>query len=320
MRIVVATHGHCFDGIASATLFAFLSRQLEARTAQFEYRACAYGPNQQQPNAALFDGDENVLLDFQFSSDSGLTWYFDHHTTAFVDANARSIFDNQTPSGRFHFDPSAESCASVIGRVMVDHFGLSLGHLEPLVKLADRIDSARFESPSDAVDRSTPISRLVASVERYGDDGFLNRWVPRLLESDVHAVANHAEVTQLAGQIDREQSAFVEHMRRRAEARGSVVYADLTDQVHATFTKFVTYALFPKSTYSVVLGRIPGTTRLCVGYNPWSGQLRRHNLGKLCQAHGGGGHPVVGGVAFPDDAIDKARNVALSLVSALADG
>ncbi len=320
MRIVVATHGHCFDGLASATLFSFLARAVESKSAKFEYRACAYGPNQQQPTPALFDGDQNALLDFQYTHAQNLTWYFDHHTTAFPNAKSRTAFEANIATGRYHFDPLAGSCATIIGRVIATQFGLSLGHLEPLVELADRIDTARFDSPSDAIDRSTPASRLVALVERHGGDAFLQRWVPRLLDDAVDNVARDPEILRDFAQIDREQHAFVEHVRNRAQARGAVVYADLTDRVHATFAKFVTYALFPKSTYSVVLGRIPGATRLSVGYNPWSGQTRRHNLGELCQSHGGGGHPVVGGVAFSNEALDSARNVALSLVQVLAEG
>lgn len=320
MRIVVATHGHCFDGLASAALFTYLARRVESSTAEFEYRACAYGPKQQQPGTDLFDGDVNALLDFQFTTVGKLDWYFDHHTTAFTGAAARDLFDERVPTGRYHFDPQSGSCARVIARVISERCGASLGHLDSLVELADRIDTAHFESPAAAIDRSTPISRLVALVERHGDDAFLHRWIPRLLEAPVEEVARHMELNLGFEAIHREQSDFVEHVRTRAQPRGSVVYVDLTDRVHATLAKFVTYALYPKSTYSVVLGRIPGATRLSVGYNPWSGHARRHDLGELCRSHGGGGHPVVGGVAFPDEAIDRARNVALSLVNVLADG
>lgn len=320
MRIVVATHGHCFDGLASATLFSFLAKAVESSSAKFDYRACAYGPNQLQPTPDVLDGDRNALLDFQFTPTSKLNWYFDHHATAFTDANARKHFDANLDSGRYHYDPAAGSCARVIERVITKQYGLELGILEPLVELANRIDTAQFESPMAAVDRSTDVSRFVALVERHGDHAFLQHWVPRLLDEPVEVVARDPEVQRNYGAIDSEQNAFVEHVRSRAEARGAVVYADLTDREHATLAKFVTYALFPKSTYSVVLGRIPGATRLSVGYNPWSGHARQHDLGRLCQSHGGGGHPVVGGVAFTNDAIDRARNVALSLVRVLAEG
>ena len=316
----MATHGHCFDGLASATLFSFLARAVESNQALFRYRACAYGPGQQHPTPELFDGELNALLDFQYSPTPKLTWYFDHHVTAFPDVSARLDFEANANSGRYFLDPTAGSCAKVLGRVITSQFGLALGQLTSLVEHADRIDTARYESATDAIDRSTPISRLVALVERHGDDSFLQRWVPRLLVEPVDVVANDPEILRDFSQIDREQQTFFAHVRDRAETRGAVVYADLTDRVHATLAKFVTYALYPKSTYSVVLGRIPGAARLSVGYNPWSGHTRRHNLGELCQSHGGGGHPVVGGVAFPDNALDRARSVALSLVQVLAEG
>jgi hypothetical protein len=318
MRIVVATHGHCFDGLASATLFTFLARSVESARASFEYRACAYGPSAQRPTPELFDGDRNALLDFQFVPTGNLTWYFDHHTTAFPDAAARAAFEANQRTGRYHFDPAAGSCANVLGRVITEQYGLSLGILEPLVTLANRIDTAAFASPLEATDRSTPTARLVALVERHGDDQFLNRWVPKFLERSVEEVANDSDLAADLSAIDVEHRQFVDHVQALAVPKGPVVYADLTDRVHNSFAKFVTYALFPTSTYSVVLGRIPGATKLAVGYNPWSGNERRHNLGRLCQAHGGGGHPVVGGVAFSDDALEHAREVALSLVDVLA--
>jgi hypothetical protein len=319
MRIVVATHGHCFDGLASAALFSHFAQKLERSSPQFEYRACTYGPHQTASKGAMFNGDQNAMLDFQFSEIENLTWYFDHHATAFPSPSLHAAFEARRDTGRYHFDPRCSSCATLIGRTMTSQFGLSLDHLGPLAELADRVDSARFDSPRAAIDRSTPLSRFVALVERYGDDAFLNEWVPRLLERPVDEVARHPEVEVRFAAIDREQRTFTEHLKACAIERGSIVYADLTDRVHSTFAKFVAYALFPRSVYSVVLGRIPGAMRLSVGYNPWSGLARRHNLGALCQAHGGGGHAVVGGVAFALDAAERAREVALSVVRALEE-
>jgi hypothetical protein len=320
MRTVIATHGHCFDGLASAALFSHLIGQVESKTVDFRYHACSYGPHQREPNGALFDGDQNALLDFQFSDIDTLTWYFDHHPTAFPTPRARERFESKVPTGRYFYDPKCCSCARLISQITTQRYGRSLGLLEPLAELADRIDSAKFESAHAAIDRSTPVSRLVALVERYGNSSFLRQWVPRLLERPVSEVAAHPDVDRVFAAIHREQETFVEHLKTRAVERGSVVYADLTDREHSSFAKFVTYALYPRSVYSVVLGRIPGATRLAVGYNPWSGFKRRHDLGELCQSHGGGGHAVVGGVAFSVEATERAREVALSLVRTLEDG
>lgn len=319
MRIVVATHGHCFDGLASAALFTHFLGNIEKKAPAFEYHARTYGPGSTVDGAALFNGDQNAMLDFQFSRIDSLDWYFDHHSTAFPSEAHREHFNSRVETGRYHFDHQCPSCARLIARVGIERFGLELGHLEQLVTLADHVDSARFGSPEEAIDRSSSVSRFVALVERYGDSQFLNQWVPRLLERPVAEVATHPDVERQFAVIEREQTSFVEHLRANAVERGDVVYADLTDKVHSTFAKFVTYALFPRSVYSVVVGKLPNATRLAVGYNPWSGRSRRHNLGELCQSHGGGGHAVVGGVAFAHDATDRAREVALSLVRALEE-
>jgi hypothetical protein len=59
-----------------------------------------------------------------------------------------------------------------------------------------------------------------------------------------------------------------------------------------------------------------GAVKVGVGWNPWGG-ARRHDLGRLCASHGGGGHAVVGGVTLPSGAIDLGRAVATAMVTAL---
>ena len=53
-----------------------------------------------------------------------------------------------------------------------------------------------------------------------------------------------------------------------------------------------------------------------VGWNPWGGP-RSHDLGRLCAEHGGGGHPVVGGVTLPAGAVTQGRAVVAALAEAL---
>ena len=62
---------------------------------------------------ALFDGDENAIVDFKYSSDPRLTWWFDHHQSAFLNAEDAEHFRRDT-SGRKLYDPSYKSCTSFI--------------------------------------------------------------------------------------------------------------------------------------------------------------------------------------------------------------
>ena len=61
MRFVVATHGHCFDGLSSAVVFTRLMKELGAPAgATFDYRTCGYGSGQARAEEKLLAGDENA--------------------------------------------------------------------------------------------------------------------------------------------------------------------------------------------------------------------------------------------------------------------
>jgi hypothetical protein len=67
MRFVVATHGHCFDGLSSAVVFTRLMQELGVQGADFTYRTCGYGAGQARAEAGMLVGDENAILDYRFS-------------------------------------------------------------------------------------------------------------------------------------------------------------------------------------------------------------------------------------------------------------
>jgi hypothetical protein len=82
-HVVVATHGHCFDGLCSAVLFTRLYRHLHpGESPTFSYHSAAYGPDQKGVDPKLLSGDVNAILDFRFTPAASLTWYFDHHVRA----------------------------------------------------------------------------------------------------------------------------------------------------------------------------------------------------------------------------------------------
>ena len=60
MHGVIATHGHCFDGLASAVVFTRLvERTLGPQ--RFVYRACGYGAGQPRPDARMLNGTLNAV-------------------------------------------------------------------------------------------------------------------------------------------------------------------------------------------------------------------------------------------------------------------
>jgi hypothetical protein len=311
--VVVATHGHCFDGMCSAALFTRLARERISDNAQFTYRACGYGPEPGGVSPALLNGDENAILDFRYTASPKLTWYFDHHKTAFASPEDRADFERDGGQRKF-FDPGYGSCTKLIYDVSRERFGLGdTPELIELVRWADIIDAARFPSAEMAVLREDPALWLMTVVENIGDEVFLSRMIPRLLVEPLEQIAKSPEVFAKWVPLRDAHLEFIDKVREKSRQLGSVVYVDLTDSVIDVVGKFVTYALFPKSTYSVVVSRGKTRCKVSVGYNPWSGAERRHDIASICQRYGGGGHPVVGAVALPPNNPERARQIGLEI-------
>jgi len=70
--------------------------------------------------------------------------------------------------------------------------------------------------------------------------------------------------------------------------------------------------------YSVIVGLLKSGAKISVGYNPWSGQTLDRDISAICARYGGGGHPVVGGIAFKSSELDRARSVAREIAEELA--
>jgi hypothetical protein len=321
-NVVVATHGHCFDGICSAALFTRLLRHVEGGDLRFSYVGCGYGPGVNGVDPKVLSGDVNAILDFRFSPAPQLTWYFDHHITAFQGEGERAAYDARAnlplPSRHFFHDGAYGSCTKLIADIGARHFGLDPAPTADLVRWADMIDSAAFPSAGFAVARKEPVLQLMTVVEHLGDDGFLTKMIPRLLEEPMEAVAGSPEVVAAYAPLGEQHQAFIEMVRAKGVESGNVVLVDLSDRILDVAGKFVTYALYPQSAYSVILSRSKSKVKLSIGYNPWSPLPRRHNIAAICERYGGGGHPVVGAVSLPADAVTKAQEIARVIAAELA--
>jgi hypothetical protein len=308
--VQVLTHGHCFDGLTSATLFTAL-RRAELGEASFHYRSLGYGPKLKAIPDAWLSGDENALLDFKHTPSARLDWYFDHHRTAFAtDADRARALDAAGPRRHVYFDPEYSSCAKLIADVAAKQLGVDLGRFAELVTWADRVDSARFDSAEEAFEAASPALVIADVVEHHGDTAYLERTVPLMLERTMDEVAGSAETRALHAPLQQAKHAFLSAIRARGEHVGDVVLLDLVDGAPPQAGKFATYVAFPRSTYSVAILRTRDQLKVGVGHNPWSGTPRRHDLSELCRREGGGGHAVVGAIAFAADEVTRARAVA----------
>jgi hypothetical protein len=318
MKLRILYHGHCFDGVASATVFTrFYKSRVEA-AASVEYTGLLHRPGALF-DEEMFDGDENAIVDFKYSTSERLTWWFDHHQSAFLTPEDEAHFRQDT-SGRKFLDATRKSCTEFIADVAHSRFDFQDAGLEPLVHWAHIIDGALYESPAQCVELQAPALQLMQVIESDPDDDFIEWIIRALVERSLDEVAMSEEVQRRFRPILERHRLTLETIRRKASYARGVVQFDLVDDGLEGFNKFIPYYLYPETTYSVALTRSPHRTKISVGSNPWAARPRRHNIASICERYGGGGHAVVGAVSFAPDEVERGRAAVREIVEELSKG
>jgi len=315
MRIRILYHDHCFDGAASAAFFSRFMEGVFHPGAEFVYTGMAHKASQLfEPE--LFDGDENAIVDFKYSNDPNLTWWFDHHQSAFLTPEDAEHF-RQDRSGRKMYDPSFKSCTMFICTVARDRFGFQAPELAQLVHWANIIDGAQYPDAKTAVELGAPAMKLTLVIEGSKGSAMVQKIIGWMRYRTLEEIVAEPEVQQLFDVLYKRHLASVDMIRSRANQSNGVVYFDLTGYDLEGYNKFIPYYLFPESTYTVSVSPSSFRTKVSVGSNPWAAEEPKHNLASICERYGGGGHPRVGAISFEPGALDKARAVAAEITQEL---
>ncbi len=177
----ICYHDHCFDGVASAATFLrFYRERVKPGIADVSLRGMAHRAGQLFPPEA-FAGEENAVVDFRFSADPRLTWWFDHHQSAFETAADEAAF-KADKSGRKFWDPTAKSCTRFLAGIAKEKFGWDPAPLRELIDWAEVIDGALFPSAQMAVALSDPAMQLMLLIEATKDPGLCPRLIRELSE------------------------------------------------------------------------------------------------------------------------------------------
>ena len=318
MRLRVLYHGNCFDGCSSAGIFARFYREKIVNGGELEvlFRPLEHKGDAQPFPADCFDGDENVCVDFRYSQDPRLSWWFDHHASAFQLPGDEAHF-RADATGRKFYDPAAKSCAKFVARVLRGQFGWDDKPLGELIEWAEIIDGALFKSAAQAVELKEPALRLMTWIENNRDPKLADRFILDLASRPLAEIAADPYVARPLETLLTQHQENIETMRKTARFERGVVFFDLADRNVAAFNKFITYYLFPEARYSVGV-TLGSRAKISVGSNPWSPVPRTHEINKICERYGGGGHPVVGAVSVPKNELARARQIAAEIVDELA--
>jgi hypothetical protein len=313
-RVKVLFHDNCFDGAASAALFQrfYQSRIDAAASFSFAGKAHSTGP---VFDDASFDGDVNVVVDFRYSADPRLEWWFDHHVSAFPSA-AEEAHYKAHPRPHHYYDPAARSCSKFLADTCAARFGWDYSPHAELVRWADIIDGAQFESPRAAVELAEPALQLMTWVESNHDPALKLRFIDELGQRPLAEIAAEPWVSGPLGPILERHRQSVDIFRARSRLEGGVVFFDVADDGLDAPNKFIPYYLFPQASYVVGVSLSKTRSKVSVGSNPWLPRGRA-NIAQICERYGGGGHPVVGAVSLKPEELPRAREIAVEIADEL---
>ncbi len=308
-------HDKCFDGASSAALFSRFYRErirsdVEVVYSGLLHRAGALFDENQ------FDGDENAIVDFKYSSSPKITWWFDHHESAFLSPADAAHFEHDESNRKF-YDPAFKSCTSFVAMVAEQRFGFDPRPVAELVHWTDIVDGAMYEDARSAVEMEAPAMKLTMAIEASSDRNFVKTLIPLLAYHPLGEILHQPFVASVLPPLLERHQQSIDILRQRSEEKDGTIFFDITDLDMEGYNKFVPYYLHPDSVYSVGLSKSSFRVKVSVGSNPWAKREPIVNLAKVCERYGGGGHARVGAISFDVSQNAAARKAAQEIVEEL---
>ncbi len=314
-KLKICYHGNCFDGASSAAVFSRF------------YRECihpdwerGYQPMMHRAGAlfdeSVFDGDENAIVDFKYCPSEKLTWWFDHHKSAFLTAEDEAHFKADA-NGRKFVDASYKSCTRFIADIAEQKFGFDPTPMSELLLWANKIDGALYDVPAEPVEMKADAFRLALVIENTRDQQIIEQIITDL---QYHSLGEMVALPYIAERIAPLHERHLRSMgiiERAARVSGPVIFFDVVGHDMEGYSKFIPYYLHPEVTYSVSVSQSSFRSKISVGSNPWSLRPRTHDLAAICERYGGGGHAVVAAISLAPEELETARKIAAEIVEEL---
>lgn len=314
-KVRLCFHDRCFDGTASAALFYRFYREKVDKTAEFAFTGMTHRASQPWEES-VFDGDENVIVDFKYANSPKVTWWFDHHQSAFL-TPADSEHFRQRAKEHMFYQPDFKSCTKLIATVTQEKFGFDTAPLTDLIYWGDIIDGAQYATPQAAVELAEPATQLALVIEAAPENGLPAKIIPDLAYRPLSEMLQLPLVAKHLGPLLERHRRSIEILRKRIDAHDGVIFFDVSDLDLEGYNKFIPYLLHPECVYSVSVSASAVRAKVSLGTNPWNQATADQNLASLAEKYGGGGHPRVSAISFEPGNLAYAREVARTLAATL---
>ena len=169
-------------------------------------------------NESDFTGEENAIVDFKYSSSPKITWWFDHHESAFLSPDDAAHFERDQSNRKF-YDPAFKSCTSFIAMIAQQRFGFDPAPVADLVHWTDVVDGALYRDAKTAVEMKEPAMKLTMVIESAPDQRFVPNLIPLLATKPLGEILEEPFVAPLLPPLLRRHELSIEILKQRARVR-----------------------------------------------------------------------------------------------------
>ena len=226
VKVRVFYHDKCFDGACSAALFSLFYRERIRDDVEFQYSGLVHRAGALF-DESKFDGDENAIVDFKYSTSPKITWWFDHHLSAFLTPEDAAHYENDTSTKKF-YDPDFKSCTKFIATIAETRFGFDPAPVAEVVAWADTIDGASYPDATTAVEMRHPAMKLTMAIESTQDRKFIPHLIPLLVSMPLDEILRQPFVADLLPPLFQRHERSLRLLRERAECKEGTVFFDGT--------------------------------------------------------------------------------------------
>ncbi len=315
-RLKVFFHDNCFDGTASAALFVDFYKQKINADVNVILQGMHHEAGDPFSSVTFCEGD-NVCLDFRYTDAPQLTWWFDHHVSAFQPTTLKDHFD-KNQNGQKFYDPTAQSCTKFEATMLAEKFGYDSDLFTEVIHWADLIDGAKFENAEAVVALKNPVYRLMTWVEQNQNKELSHRYINTLGTKTLEDIVKLPWINKPLESFLEKHERNIELIRQVTTYKDGVTFFDLSDQRITFHNKFIPYMLFPETRYAIGITCSKNKVKISIGANPWPTKQREHNIAQICERYGGGGHPMVGAISMSASDVEVARDIAKQVAQELS--
>lgn len=308
-RAALYIHFPCFDGVISgvlATLYLEKTRGWKFKRIQ----PVNYHMQKEWLDTLL--PRRSAVVDFLFHPQA--EFWADHHPTTFLTEQLRADFQNGNNPSRI-YDRQSGSCASLLWRTI----GSALqpdSRLEEMVRWAEKIDSAGYDSVEEAFSNAHPALVIYRSLTIEADQQYCEFLIRKLKKRSLQEMSGSKEVQRRFLRAQERSTLGLERVRQSIRMEGTVAVCEASSD-GVLMNRYSPYYFYPQARYSIAVTHTKYGAKITAMRNPWI-NFESMNLGEFMRRFGGGGHQRVGSVNLPQEREGEAGKIVEELLKVLA--